>query len=428
MVLYQTPSEVAAANRRTFAQTMGMLIKFIAGCGLGIFLMAIIIASFPDLQFERGAAAPGGPGLPAEAAVVIITVYFLTVTIHELGHLGGGALAGFRFVLLVVGPLLVARHERGLRLGYSGRPLFLGGFLSSAPTDDHRLGARVALMVAGGPLASFLQLLLIFLLASALQDRPIPVRVGSILMLLALYSLVMLLFSAWPGRVRGLMTDGARLLTGLRGGPQAERQVAICALSGASAAGERPRDRNPAWLQRAITHSDGSAEEASANFYVYFQALDMGEPERAAAYLDHTLSLWQKLSPLLRSTYYLEAAYFEARYGGDPATARAWLDLCKGGMLVDRHTRWRAEAAVLLAEGQAEAARDRAEQGLAAIGRTFDQGLAKAEADWLHEIIRLSQAPSAARHAGSDELSFQPFGYSQDRRQDSEGGEASIDA
>ena len=74
------------------------------------------------------------------------------------------------------------------------------------------------------------------------------------------------------------------------------------------------------------------------------------------------------------------------------ATARAWLDLAGKGLLVEEHTRLRAKAAVLLAEGEPEAARDHASQGLGAVERTYDAGSALAEADWLNEIIRLSDA------------------------------------
>ena len=112
-----------------------------------------------------------------------------------------------------------------------------------------------------------------------------------------------------------------------------------------STAGQRPRDWNPAWMERAISHPDGSYEEGSAYLFAHIQALDEGEPDRAAICLDVSLSLWPKLSPLLRSHYFLEAAFFEARYGGDAAKARAWLDLAGKGLLVEEHTRLRAEAA-----------------------------------------------------------------------------------
>jgi hypothetical protein len=212
-------------------------------------------------------------------------------------------------------------------------------------------------------------------------------------MVLALMAAGTFLLSAWPRRWLGLNSDGALLLALLKAGPPAGRLTAVFAMSGASASGERPRERNPVWLGRAIACADGSYEEASAYFFVYFQTLDAGEPERAAAYLDRVLCLWQTLPPLVRSHYFLEAAYFEGRYGRDADAARAWLDLAQGGLLVERHTRLRAEAAVLLAEGHREAARARAEEGLAAIGRTYDQGSAKAEADWLRELMAITQNP-----------------------------------
>jgi hypothetical protein len=395
MHLNQTPSEVTAGSRRTFSQVAGRSVKIVVQLVIGFWLGAVSAAFLPDMHPRPMAAPVTLPRFLAEATLLIIIATFVTITFHEVGHLGAGILARFRFVLMIVGPLLITRQEDGLCLGYSGKAFFLGGAVS-APTDDVHLRRRLALMVVGGPLATALLLALAYLLMCALRDIPIPARLAGGLAVLVLSSGFMLGVSIWPARVQGLTTDGAKLLTLLKGGPEAERMTAVFAMTGVSAAGQRPRDRNPVWLQRAVACTDDSYEEAAAYYYVYFQALDVGEPERAAAYLDRTLSLWRNTSPLMRVHHFLEAAYFEGRYGRNGATARAWLELAgKGGFLVEEQTRLRAEAAVLLAEGEPEAARDRASQGLAAMERSYDKGTALAEADWLNEIVSLSDTEAA---------------------------------
>jgi len=81
----------------------------------------------------------------------------------------------------------------------------------------------------------------------------------------------------------------------------------------------------------------------------------------------------------------VEAAYFEARYRKNRG-GRRWLD-----EVVDRrieaHTLLRAEAAVLLVEGRYVEAEAKAQAGIEALPLSGDPGGAKAEGDWLHDIL-----------------------------------------
>src|SRR5207253_10541989 len=70
--------------------------------------------------------------------------------------------------------------------------------------------------------------------------------------------------------------------------------------------------------------------------------------------------------------------------------ARAWLIKSAGGQ-VEKQTRLRAEAAVLLAEGRCEEAAAVALQGLAAAPESADPGGAIAEAEWLENILTRSE-------------------------------------
>jgi hypothetical protein len=361
---------------------------------LNIGLAVLALALVMSMPVGRRAVPLVQPASLAVLAVLLtIAVYYVTIALHELGHLAGGVLAEFRFVLLSVGPLLVTRQERGLRVGHAGKSWWLGGLSFSVPLDDLDLRRRMALLVAGGPCASLLQVALAFGLRLALRRTPISLWLWLALALLLFFGLVTLLLSAWPSRLRGMRMDRATLCILWRGGPPAERLAAIFALAGASASGERPRERNPRWVEQALSPADGSLEEAAAAIFAYAQALDQGESGRAAPFLDRALALWPSLPPLARSSYALEAAYFEARHRGEPARARAWLEQAGQGLLVEPHTRLRAEAAVLLAEGDREAARARAEQGLDLLGRSFDRGYAQAQGDWLREIAEMAQDP-----------------------------------
>ncbi len=392
MALTQAPPTGANPPQR-LSQSLFQLLRVFFWAAISAGLALAITYTLPQTWYEPTVA---GPYL-LNTLTAAIAAYYLTMAIHELGHVAGGLLAGLRFVMLSVGPLRVTRQGWGVRLDLNESRFWLGGFSLGVPTDDYALRRRVAMAAAGGPFSNAVQLVLVCLLMLNRQRAPIAVWPGALLDLLVLFSTTSVLLTAWPRRMGAVTADGAKLLTLLKGGPQAERLTTIYALTGASTSGVRPRDLNPVWLQRALSPADESAEEASANFFCYFHALDAADLPAAAAYLDRALLLCQKLPQPQRVAYFLEAAYFEARHGGSAAAARAWLDQVKAkeGLLVEPHTRWRAKAAVLLAEGHPKAARDHAKQGLAVIGRSFDLGGAITERDLLNEIITLSKVKPA---------------------------------
>jgi hypothetical protein len=389
--LTYAPSTVLASKQRASGRDMSRLM-FLAAILIVVYgITRVVLGFIPEMWPEAVSQMPSFPVFLAVSVLGAIIIFFLVTAAHELGHVGGGALVGFRFARLVVGPLQVTRGEGNLRVSYSSNWL-IGGASTTAPADDRDLRRRMALMIGGGPLVSSLLVVLALLLAYLFRQALADWLRGMPFIWFVIIAPLSAMASIWPFRIQGSMTDGALLLALRKGGPQAERLAMLWALGGASAAGVRPRDCNPAWLRRALALSDGAAEEASANYYAYFRALDEGQPGQAAACLDRTLALWPQLSPLWYNHYTLEAAYFEARYGRDAAVARAWLDQPRMGLAVPSHTRLRAKAAVLLAEGRYAEACAAAERGLALAARSFNLGLARAEAEWLNELIDQAEA------------------------------------
>ncbi len=82
---------------------------------------------------------------------------WIALAVHECGHLAAGLLAGWRFDLLVIGPLRLARESGGrVRLGWNRDPAMFGGAGGATPTRTTGLRNAMAMFVAGGPLASLL--------------------------------------------------------------------------------------------------------------------------------------------------------------------------------------------------------------------------------------------------------------------------------
>ena len=87
----------------------------------------------------------------------------------------------------------------------------------------------------------------------------------------------------------------------------------------------------------------------------------------------------------VRDAIAVEKAYFEAFHRRNPA-ARTWLAEIQGAE-VEKHTRWRAEAAVLFVEGRYAAARAKAQDALAEVPNSADRGGSRAEAVWLQILL-----------------------------------------
>src|SRR5260370_219579 len=99
----------------------------------------------------------GGLGSWALLFALQALLLFLTILVHECGHLLAGWLVGFRVQEIRIGPLQIRRAERRLALTFNNcLPWFGGGAMSipgshTDPADPHPLRWRAPILPAGGP-------------------------------------------------------------------------------------------------------------------------------------------------------------------------------------------------------------------------------------------------------------------------------------
>jgi hypothetical protein len=282
------------------------------------------------------------------------------------------------------------------------------GLTISAPAGDHRLGRRAAIMAAGGPVAG-----LVVAGAALYASRHLPHGSGPLgavanwarlfLPVVGWVSGTSAIVSCVPLSSKGsIATDGARVVMLARGGAEARRWCALLAVQGANAAGRRPREWDPAWIAQATSPADGSQDEAAACLMAYLWALDRGDVPAAGDRMARALTLLDQHPWAMRRSYYLEAAFFQARLRRD-AAARGYLDQvgATSGGLNGLQRELRAEAAVLLAEGRLEEAAGRARKGLAVAAEPWSLGAAQAEREWLEDILREATKGEARPRAGA---------------------------
>ena len=400
MALTHTPSLARARERPSFWQHVVRRLQRWAL--ISLFLVWVFaVVELSERVPRPVAASTGAPTLLLVFPLVVLG-YYVTIAVHEAGHVLAGALAGYRFSLAMAGPFRLVREANRLRLSVeSDRVLHFSGWTFSLPPPRGDWWWRRLLFVAGGPAATLLQVTLGYGLLFALRGKTINFWLENVLSSFTFLGLFILPFTIVPLRFAGVRNDAASLLFHLRGGERLERQRLLHYLVAASVSGTRPRDLEAAWLARARQPADGTDEELSASWLSYFHALDEGDVAAAGRFLDRVLAILETRPPPQRQAiFYLEAAFFEARHG-DPAVARAWLDGVPPRdptypFAVEFHQAYlRAAAAVLLTEGKASAAAAHARHSLSLLARVFDRGGAVAGAEWLNAMLAEAAAGGA---------------------------------
>jgi hypothetical protein len=188
----------------------------------GTFLAVLV--GLPIIRYTY--ASSWRPGFSTSEWLTFVGMLLLTVhaviAVHELGHLLGGRLVGFRFRLLVVGPLRIVADDDRLRLGLNRNLIEYAGVAGSAPEDATASGPeftkRMAIVLAAGPILSLLAggLALALLLAdvpdSLFRSRFTEFVAFRVVSLFAAGSLAVGLVTLLPGGTRNRPTDGSRIL------------------------------------------------------------------------------------------------------------------------------------------------------------------------------------------------------------------------
>lgn len=368
--------------------------------GLAVGWLASYGFQVAGVEFDLNIGPVNAPALIA----ICILLLIMTVVAHELGHLICGWLVGFRFLLLIVGPLKVIREGEGIKVRFNKDVSLYGGMAASAPANDHDLARRTAIVILGGPLTSLALGVLSLALAAWANANITAASPWSALTLssviFSLTNLVLFAATMIPAKTGGFASDGAQLLDVLRGGHRAEQRWLTIALTTASLDGVRPRDWDPAHIERLLALRQGQVEDGMANYFGYFYALDRDEVQRAGELLDLCRQQAQGFPESARPMIFAEAAYFTARYRQDAAAARALLEQAQGSV-IEKHSRLRAEAAVLLAEGKPVESAEKARAALLEVNKSWDKGGAAAEKDWLMELLQHAKAPDAQPNLGA---------------------------
>lgn len=169
-------------------------------------------------------------------AIYILTAilcYFISAIIHELGHIFVGLLNGWRFYMLVIGPLGIKADQSGRITFYLEKQIALwggvGGTLPRYPKEDNiKVWSKILL---GGPIASIV-MGIIFLPVGIITENLAFLLLGAMPVGMGIMCVLPL-----PLKTGILYTDGGRWSRLHKGGQEADEEIALFRLTENEATG-----------------------------------------------------------------------------------------------------------------------------------------------------------------------------------------------
>ena len=124
---------------------------------IGTFAILILFAQSSMAQAHPGIFPKGDKPRGLLLFFLTFAAIYLTLVIHEAGHLITGLVQGFRFELFVVGFLGIKRSKQSIRFFFNKNLGYMGGIAATVPVrQDPANRRKFAWVLAAGPLASIL--------------------------------------------------------------------------------------------------------------------------------------------------------------------------------------------------------------------------------------------------------------------------------
>lgn len=292
-----------------------MLVALV-GAALGYGSVWILQHAFSEAVLKNIAYASNGLEDAIKLASMLVAVW-AALLVHELGHLLTGLALGFRFYILVVGPLGIRRNPDTQRVQwYLNRDAGLyGGIAGIVPIQtDNSLRKKFAAIVAAGPLISLLMGVLTIWLgyigANALtSDSSAVARIAVCFSLIfGVFSSMFFLATTIPGRTGPFFTDRGRFMRLIGGGHPAAVEQATLELLVHSQSGQTYATLNQEQIA-LLTNEPESSLQLFAHIMAYYRHLDRQEMTNAFDHLRKAEDLLDDQPTLMKIEVWKELAF-----------------------------------------------------------------------------------------------------------------------
>lgn len=308
----------------------------------------------------------------------LLLINFITILIHELGHLIGGWCVGLRFRAVRIDPFRIRIESNKWK--FRVRPRLFWGFALMSFDRVRRVRTRLIALVAGGPLTSIVcgvTAVIAGEIGLARYDSPWP----TFLDFFGAWSVFIGFVGLFPYRVRRYASDGMLLRALLFSKPEATQVVASYALSTIKNDGLFPPDYFRRWFRLASAQTRLQRDNYCANWLAYENAPDH---EIAAQFLERCLSESARMDQDQTDKLIAEAAVFTAWRRGDAVKAEAWVKRIQEPDRLHAFWRTRAQIAILCARNQFENAMAELDRAMSLIREApYTRERQRLEAGWI---------------------------------------------
>ncbi|MCF8262606.1 MAG: hypothetical protein K9J12_17650 [Melioribacteraceae bacterium] len=357
----------------TFKKTLGFIIILGSGLLVGYFVGKVFISS--------GSAKTGDNSIPILLLNGFLALY-LVLIIHEVGHVIGGKLVGFKFLFLTVGPLSLLNNESKLKLALNNDVSLFGGIAGCMPDSTENLPKKMLVYILGGPGASLLFALLFLGINYLILDST-----NLFLLISGFGSGGIFIASIIPGKASGFKTDGAQALIFMRGGNEAEYTAITSKIMTMTLSGTRPKDWSQTEVDKLKSIAPDVFEKVIAELFQYSIHLDNKKFEEAENILKSIEPDILATPKMIQNSFYLEMSFLTSFLQNDTNGVEYYSKIKSARFPFNPPSKCRAEAAVEFVNKNYEEAKLKCENGLRLIDKMIDKGSAKLEYDLLHSII-----------------------------------------
>jgi hypothetical protein len=334
------------------------------------------------------------------AAVLLIKTFFVLaavwtflVLIHELGHLVGALLVGFRFNSIRVGPLRIERSGK-ISLQWTRHNL-ASGMTSAGAVSRRALKWRFCLFIFAGPAANLVAAFCAFKIMP--RNNSLAAAVG---LAVFLGSTFMGLVNLLPARAGAQMLDGLKIWILLFTRKRRDRLFLVLTFAADARSGDVKRFLADSSVEPSSLIKDGSDQQVVANWLAFYKATVAKNYELAGKCLENCLVAASSVTADPREELTIEAAQYQVVHRKRPDLARQWLAQENSGKPNPR--RFLVQALISYRENQYELARTEIEDGLAEIAKLPEQSRRTSLETALKNLKAALQRHQAGEHDDED--------------------------
>jgi hypothetical protein len=321
--------------------------------------------------------------IPALLGLLIVPI----VSFRALGHAVMSTLGGGQVLRFTSGPLMLLRVDGALKPTFNNRWARYPGTAITSPQPGTDLRRWIRWRETGSFVGVLAYIGLVVLIAAILRGQSFiadyPERARMLETIAFGLGVLVITLGVWQLINRHL----PRIWRMLRAGQGAEREASIIAMTSLLMVGRRPKEFPVEWATFARWDGDDSVEGLYGYRFAYLHALDSGDLDDADVCFQHLDEHADRLPGRMREHIVdLERPFVYAWIRNDPESAREQLENL-GTRIVDRYRIRRVQAAVSLAEGEPQAAREYAIEGLNAAVDKLHDGEVLADVAILEDIL-----------------------------------------